>query len=79
MTIHAIDAVEVRCDGCGGRMEYGDDYSFWLRDQAPDWVSECGWVEEDGKHYCQTNAPNYDAAVCWPPSMRDAHAAGKRA
>jgi hypothetical protein len=72
MSLHAVEAVEVRCDGCHERMEYGDEYCFWQKDQVGDWISECRWKEEDGKHYCcMENYPKGNAATCWPPSMRD--------
>ena len=72
MSLISVVAVEVLCDGCGGRMEYGGgEYTMWMRDQVDAWVTGCDWRAEDGKHYCCTNAPNFDAAVCWPPSWRD--------
>lgn len=71
MSLRSVDAVEIVCDGCGGVLLYDGYAGFFRREDAAAWVSECYWQEEDGKHYCCTNAPDFNAAVCWPPSMRD--------
>lgn len=73
MSLHAVDAVEVRCDGCGERFE-NDEYQFFLREQADDWVGNTDdWKLEDGKHYCcgWSTPKGQSTGECWPPSMRD--------
>lgn len=62
MSLRPVDAVEIICDGCGDALDYGGEYQFFLRDQVDNWLDECGWAEEDGKHYCQSTP------TCWPPS-----------
>ena len=71
MSLHAVDAVEIRCDGCGGRFEY-DESHFFLRDQVDDWIGSADdWKIEDGKHYCCGWATTKPSSKCWPPSWNE--------
>ena len=55
-----LEMFTVKCDNCGETSGDNADYSCWNDEQtALNEAQECGWTQEDDKHYCP-NCYHYD-------------------